>query len=252
MLQTDIVWADPQKNRDKAAALMDSAPDACLYILPEMFSTGFCTSPDGIAEEEPSASLEWMKSQAAARKAAIAGSIAMHTGGLFRNRFCFIHPDGRTDFYDKRHLFSYGHEHREFTAGDSRVITVFNGMRILLQICYDLRFPVWSRNREDYDMAIYVANWPTARADAWKTLLKARAIENQCYVAGVNRVGTDPNCEYSGGTILVDPYGHTVKECPRGEQSAVTVELDKAMLESFREKFPVLDDADYFEMKNKE
>ena len=115
-----------------------------------------------------------------------------------------------------------------------------------------MRFPLWSRNRKDYDLALYVASWPTSRVEAWNTLLHARAIENQCYVAGVNRVGTDPNCEYSGGTILVDPYGHTVKECPRGEQSAVTVELDKTMLEAFREKFPVLDDADYFEMKNKE
>lgn len=246
MLQTDIVWADPQKNREKAAALMNSAPDACLYILPEMFSTGFCTSPEGIAEEEPSASLEWMKSQAAARKAAIAGSIAMHTGGLFRNRFCFIHPDGRTDFYDKRHLFSYGHEHREFTAGDSRVITVFNGMRILLQICYDLRFPVWSRNREDYDMAIYVANWPTARADAWKTLLKARAIENQCYVCGVNRAGSDPYNKYPGASALIGPDGRIAAECGDAADIAVTAEIDMGLLRKFRGTFPVLKDADRF------
>ena len=246
MLQTDIVWADPAGNREKASKLLDRVHGADICILPEMFSTGFCTSPAGIAEESPSASLMWMRHEAASRGCAIAGSIAMHEDGRFRNRFCFVHPDGKEDFYDKRHLFSYGDEHREFTAGDNRVITEFRGARILLQICYDLRFPVWSRNREDYDMAIYVANWPVARIEAWKTLLRARAIENQCYVCGVNRTGNDPYNTYSGASALAGPDGNVIVSCGDKEDIAVTANIDLDLLRRFRNTFPVLKDADDF------
>lgn len=249
MLQTDIVWADPERNREKAIEIFRQAGTADLYVLPEMFSTGFCTSPDGIAEESPSETLEWMKAIAREKDCALAGSIAMHVGGAFRNRFCFVFPDGNAYFYDKRHLFSYGDEHREFTAGDRRVIVEYRGVRILLQICYDLRFPVWARNREDYDMAVYVANWPVTRVEAWNTLLRARAIENQCYVCGVNRAGRDPYNSYSGQSALIGPNGNTVASCGDGVDVAVSADVDLDLLNRFRGTFPVLKDADDFELK---
>lgn len=248
MLQTGIVPANPKENHENASRLMDQAPGSDLYILPEMFSTGFCSSPEGIAEEDPYPSLQWMASEAASRGCAIAGSIAMHIGGTYRNRFCFMFPDGKAAFYDKRHLFSYGDEHREFTAGNARVVTEYKGMRILLQICYDLRFPVWSRNREDYDMAIYVANWPSPRIEAWKTLLRARAIENQCYVCGVNRTGTENGGTYPGESALIGPNGNIVADCGNARNAAVTAEALPGVLERFRRTFPILKDADKFDI----
>jgi predicted amidohydrolase len=214
-----------------------------------MFSTGFCTNPDGIAENLNNETLQWMKSKAAEKSAAIAGSVAVTDGKRYFNRFYFVKPDGSVTYYDKKHLFTYGGEHRRFTAGEERVIVEWKGVRILLQICYDLRFPVWARNRADYDMIIYVASWPTPRVAAWSALLVARAIENQCYVAGVNRVGADPACEYCGGTVVIDPYGKTIAECPMGEESEASAIVDMDALEAFREKFPVLNDADEFERK---
>ena len=178
----------------------------------------------------------------------MAGSVSIKENGKFYNRFYFVYPDGTYCSYDKRHLFTYGGEHKTFTAGKERVIVTYQGVRILLQICYDLRFPVWSRNRKDYDMVIYVASWPTPRVEVWSALLRARALENQCYVAGVNRVGEDPSCQYSGGTALIDPYGHTLGACKDGEEGEVTADIDMEELERFRQKFPVLDDADAFEL----
>lgn len=246
LIQQNIIWADPKANTDEAERLIDSAPGSDLYILPEMFSTGFCTSPEGIAEPVEASSLEWMKECAGKRHCAIAGSIAVNDGGKYFNRFYFVKPDGSFTEYDKKHLFTYGGEHLRFSAGRQRVTTEYGGVRFLPQICYDLRFPVWARNRKDYDMAIYVASWPTPRVEAWKALLKARAIENQCYVAGVNRVGSDPACNYCGGTMLIDPYGRIVAECREGEQDMVTAEINIDELNAFRKKFPVLDDADDF------
>jgi len=244
ILQTDILWADPQGNAEKAAGMMDASPGADLYVLPEMFSTGFCTQPEGIAESADSPTLAWMKSKAAQTGAAIAGSVAVTEDGRYYNRFYFVEPDGNVTAYDKKHLFTFGGEHNHFTAGDRRVIVTYKGIRILLEICYDLRFPVWSRNRGDYDMIIYVASWPTPRAEAWKALLTARAIENQCYVVGVNRVGDDPSNEYSGGSRIIDPYGRIIAECDDGAEGAVSAEIDMTLLEAFRQKFPVLNDAD--------
>lgn len=251
LLQQDIVWGDPCQNVKDAESVMDKFPGSDIYVLPEMFSTGFCTQPHGLAESAESQTLQWMKEYAGTHDCAVAGSVAVNENEAFFNRFYFVKPDGTYAFYDKKHLFTYGGEQKHFSAGNRRVVVEFRGWRILLQVCYDLRFPVWSRNRKDYDLILYVASWPASRIEAWDTLLHARAIENQCYVAGVNRVGTDPSCEYCGGTVLVDPYGRTVTECPRHERSAVTAEMDKAMLEAFREKFPVLDDADDFEIRNK-
>ena len=243
ILQNDILWADPAGNIRKADAAISSSPDADLYILPEMFSTGFCTSPEGIAESD-GATLEWMKKKAAQCGAAIAGSVAIKEDGNFYNRFYFVKPDGDVVSYDKKHLFTYGKEHESFTAGDRRVIVEYLGVRILLEICYDLRFPVWSRNRGDYDMIIYVASWPASRISAWNSLLVARAVENQCYVAGVNRVGTDPSDSYSGGSVIVDPYGNVIARCQDGIESYSEAEIDMELLEAFRRKFPVLNDAD--------
>ena len=243
ILQNDILWADPTGNIRKADAAISSSPDADLYILPEMFSTGFCTSPEGIAESD-GATLEWMKKKSAQCGAAIAGSVAIKEDGNFYNRFYFVKPDGDVVSYDKKHLFTYGKEHESFTAGDRRVIVEYLGVRILLEICYDLRFPVWSRNHGDYDMIIYVASWPASRISAWNSLLVARAVENQCYVAGVNRVGTDPSDSYSGGSVIVDPYGNVIARCQDGIESYSEAEIDMELLEAFRRKFPVLNDAD--------
>lgn len=248
LLQSDIEWAMPCRNRFGAEAMMASAPGCDLYVLPEMFSTGFCTSPEGVAEPEPCDSLKWMKDSAEMFSAAIAGSVAVEENGRFFNRFYFVTPDGNAVYYDKRHLFTYGGEHLKFTAGKERKIVEYKGVRILLQVCYDLRFPVWSRNRGDYDLALYVASWPETRADAWRQLLKARAIENQCFVAGVNRIGTDPSNSYCGGTMLIDPFGKVVAECADGVESVAVAEISMEELAAFRQKFPVLDDADDFEL----
>lgn len=245
ILQREIAWSAPQLNVDRASKAIDSNPGSDLYILPEMFSTGFCTQPEGIAESADSDTLAWMKEKAAETEAAIAGSIAVCENDRYYNRFYFVKPDGSVTTYDKKHLFTFGGEHKRFTAGNERVVVEWKGVRIMLEICYDLRFPMWSRNRGDYDMIIYVASWPTPRVEAWKSLLTARAIENQCYVAGVNRVGTDPSNEYCGGSRLIDPYGKVISACEDGVEMESTAEVDMTILEAFREKFPVLNDADY-------
>ena len=243
ILQRDIKWGDPKANIQRADEAISRNAGSDLYVLPEMFSTGFCTSPEGIAERDDT-TLQWMKSKASEIDAAIAGSIAVEEDGKYYNRFYFVKPDGEVSHYDKKHLFTYGGEHLRFTAGDERVVVEWRGVRILLEVCYDLRFPIWARNRGDYDMILYVASWPTPRVGAWSALLVARAIENQCYVAGVNRVGNDPACEYCGGSVIIDPYGVTIAECEISQESEATAEIDMAALEAFRKKFPVLLDAD--------
>lgn len=249
LLQKNIAWGDPVKNRKNFSNAMELCGKADLYILPEMFSTGFCSKSQFFAEPSGNSSLEWMKECASRFDAAIAGSIAIDEGGIHYNRFYFVKPDGATDFYDKRHLFTYGGEDNFFKGGKERRIVEYNGFRILLQVCYDLRFPVFSRNMKDYDLAVYVASWPASRAEVWSALLKARAIENQCYVIGVNRVGDDPESHYSGNSIAIDAYGHTVAACTPEKEETVCAELDLAELEEFRKKFPVLEDRDIFELK---
>ena len=216
-----------------------------LIVLPEMFSTGFITMPAGEAESD-GASLGWMKAIAKKYGCAVAGSVATEDGGLFYNRFYFVKPDGTFVKYDKRHLFSFAGEDRRFTAGSEKVITEYNGVRFFLQICYDLRFPCFSRNilPNPYDAVIYVASWPSPRIGAWETLLKARAIENQCYAIGVNRVGKDPSCQYNGHSSIVDPYGNASASCAEGVEEIVSADLDLDSLQAFRDKFPMLNDAD--------
>lgn len=245
LLQPDIVWGNPAANQQKLEAWLRELDKSDLYVLPEMFSTGFAAEPQGVAEADDS-TLAWMQRMAQELNAAICGSVATEEGGSYFNRCYFVKPNGHVAAYDKRHLFTYGDEHRHYVPGDARKVVEFRGVRFLLQVCYDLRFPVFSRNNEKipYDCAIYVASWPTSRLAVWNTLLHARAIENQCYVAGVNRTGDDDTCHYSGGTQFIDPFGNTAAACPLGEESVITVELDQAKLREFRRKFPVLKDAD--------
>ena len=244
ILQRNIEWANRVLNVQRAEEAIDRNAGADLYVLPEMFSTGFCIQPEGIAESCDSDTLKWMKRKATEIDAAIAGSVAVEQEGKYYNRFYFVKPDGSVMYYDKKHLFTYGGEHLRFTAGEERVVVEWRGVRILLEVCYDLRFPIWARNRGDYDMILYVASWPTPRVAAWSALLVARAIENQCYVAGVNRMGTDPACEYCGGSVIIDPYGKTIAACADNTECEATAEIDMEALEAFREKFPVLKDAD--------
>jgi len=246
LVQQNISWADPEGNRKHIDELLSGVEDADLVVLPEMFSTGFATDPAGIAENSPSGTLEWMKSKAADLDAAIAGSVATCEDGKYFNRFHFVMPDGETVSYDKHHLFTYGGEHLTFTPGTDRCIVEWCGVRFLLIVCYDLRFPVWIRNRSDYDAIICVASWPETRRDAWDTLVRARAIENQCYFLAVNRCGTDPKCVYSGGTAFVDPCGRVLASAPDYEEAVIEGELDMEELEEFRAKFPVLTDSDNF------
>lgn len=250
LLQTEISWNDPETNRRRAAEMMRKAEKSDVYVLPEMFSTGFATQPEGIAEEDEG-SLRWMMKMAKELDAAVAGSIATKVEeGVYCNRMYFVKSDEMVSFYDKRHLFSYAGEDKRYKAGEERKVVEFRGVRFLLQVCYDLRFPVWSRNTGDYDCAIYVANWPQSRIEAWNTLLKARAIENQAYVCGVNRVGNDDACQYVGGTQLIDPYGRVAARCEDNREGTVTVELNMEELREFREKFTAIKDEDVFEVKN--
>lgn len=249
ILQHDIKWACPTDNQKHLEEMLLMQPKADLYVLSEMFSTGFATEPEGIAEKDGS-SLIWMKRMASQLDAAIAGSVATEEKGLFYNRFYFVKPDGKITSYDKRHLFTFSSEDKRFTCGKKRAIVEFRGVRIMLQICYDLRFPVFSRNKGDYDAIIYVANWPTKRVEAWKALLRARAIENQCYVIGANRVGDDPKCQYQGGSAIIDPYGQTLATTADFLEEAIYADIDLNALNAFREKFPVLNDADEFIIEN--
>lgn len=248
LLQQDIVWGNPLANQQAAEKAIISAPKSDLYVLPEMWSTGFASDPKGVAESDKS-SLLFMKKMADQMDAAIAGSIATEEDGKFYNRFYFVKPgEAELAYYDKHHLFTYSGEHHRYSAGKERVVVEWRGVRFLLQVCYDLRFPIFSRNSAEgpdaYDVALYVASWPTSRRAPWDTLLRARAIENQCYVCGVDRVGNDPACKYNGGTAIIDAYGRTVAACPDNEVSVISAEIDMDALSAFRKKFPVLGDRD--------
>ncbi len=245
LIQFDIVW----QNVDANLALIDSLlPTGCnLIVLPEMFHCGFSMNVDDVAQYEGGAVLSWMKQTAARLNCCLAGSVAVSSSnGQVYNRFYFVHPNQSVAQYDKRHLFRMAGEHQVYTPGNQRVVVPVGDWRILLQVCYDLRFPVWSRNCNDYDVAVYVANWPTVRRNAWRTLLQARAIENQCYVLGVNRIGDAEGLHFIGDTMVVDPKGVIVGETHPNEQQVLIVDLDLDSLSRFREKFPVWRDADSF------
>lgn len=248
LLQTDTKWQMPEQNRAHIRQLIDRASPADFVVLPEMFTTGFCTEPKDVAEKQGAATLEWMRETAKAKDAAIAGSIVVEENGKYSNRMYFVCPDGACYQYSKRHLFSFAGEHRQYTAGNERQIVQFRDFRILLQICYDLRFPVFSRNCNDYDMIVYVANWPVQRIDAWYTLLAARAIENQAYVVGVNRVGNDPAARYNGGSVLLDFIGKPIAKSQTDSEEIVTGKAEIKPLNDFRQKFPAMHDADRFNL----
>lgn len=253
LVQSSPRWGDPAGSRARIDELLKDAGETDLIVLPEMFSTGFVTHPESLAE--PSGpdgwceSLRWMQETAAGRSCAVAGSIALRLGDSYRNRFFFVFPDGNVTHYDKHHLFTYAGEDRRFTGGTQRVVVPYGDFRILLQVCYDLRFPVFSRNRitpdgPDYDLILYVASWPDVRVSAWDTLLKARAIENLSFVAGINRVGEDPGNQYSGHSVLLGPDGSLLSNCKKNFEEVVTTEISKASLNAFRKSFPALLDAD--------
>ena len=248
ILQTDIEWGSPLENILRAEALMSSAPASDLYVLPEMWSTGFATEPQGIAErEETSVSLAWMRRVARERQCAICGSLAIIAGDTYRNRHYLI--DGRSGseaFYDKHHLFSYGGEDRYYTAGQNHTVVSYMGFRLLLVTCYDLRFPMWSRYADSlqFDAIICVANWPESRQNAWHILTRARAIENQAYLIGCNRVGNDSYSHYRGCSAVVSPIGKTLCHCRPNVPDTATFILDLDQLHQKRAKFRVLAERD--------
>lgn len=246
IIQHNVIDNDPEGNLKHLQSLLGSVPGADLYVLSETFATGFMA--EGAAAEAGTRApviLSWMKEQARLLNAAIAGSTAaLDSEGRPRNRLFFVRPDGTYDYYDKRHLFGSSGEADEYVPGERRVIVQWRGVRFLLQTCYDLRFPVFFRNRGEYDALVNVAAWPALRREVWQTLLKARAIENQCFVIGVNRVGTDRFGQYSGDSVILDAYGHPLASCTPFAEECASAELDMEALRHFRSKFPVLQEAD--------
>lgn len=245
IIQNSIRTKQLEWTLQSASDLMNQQPGADLYVLPEMFATGFMAEGAVMHGQEI---LRWMQEQATRMDAAIAGSVAIKDQEQqSRNRLFFVRPNGTYDYYDKHHLFAYAGENVAFVAGSERVVVEWRGVRFLLQVCYDLRFPVFSRNRGDYDAMICVANWPQSRSDVWHTLLRARAMENQCFVIGTNISGDDMGiCDHAGDSAIINAYGHTLAACSPGRSESAMAELDMASLQRFRQKFPVLADADPF------
>jgi omega-amidase len=250
LVQSDIAWQDPGANRRRLAGhFRGLAGHTDLIVLPEMFSTGFSMDADGLAEPMDGPTIGWMREEAAAMGCVIAGSVIVRDQGQHYNRLVWARPDGTLEHYDKRHLFRMAGEHEHYAAGGARLTVELKGWRVCPLICYDLRFPVWSRGRGDFDLLLYVANWPARRAHAWSALLRARAIENLCYVAGVNRIGRDGNgASYAGDSVALDFLGQPLSSEGGGDRVETAV-LDLQSLRSYRESFPAHLDADAFELK---
>ena len=252
LFQQDICWLEPQANYRKIEKVLQDNPDTDLLVMPEMCATGFVTIPQ-TGQIETAASVEARLGTLAKKyNTALCGSFAVEiaANGTNANRCYFVTPEGDLHHYDKHHLFRPGMEHKGYTAGDRQVVVEWRGLRFMLTVCFDLRFPIWNRFSADepYDILICVANWPAARQLAWDTLIRARAIENQAYCIGVNRVGHDTMCDYQGGTCAIHPYGHAVATCPDGEESICTFTPDMEKLASYRQKFPTLADEDQFQL----
>ncbi len=259
LIQTPLYWEDKTANLGMLQKKIEAIPEKTeLIILPEMFSTGFSMEKESLAETMDGPTVEWMKKTAAGKKTILTGSMIAReeSAGIthYYNRMIWMLPTGQFAYYDKRHLFAYGKEDQHFSAGKKRLITSVNQWKVCLQICYDLRFPVWMRQSKmensgttpEYDLLVVVANWPTARSLAWKTLLQARAIENQCYVAGVNRTGTDgKGLQYSGDSMIIGPLGELLTVAD-GVEQVISHTLDREKLEETRLKFPFWRDADTF------
>jgi predicted amidohydrolase len=255
VIQPDLVWLNPSANLEHLSQLLAAhISQVDLIVLPEMFTSGFTQYPESLLTEdsETLSTLDWLKAQAAQYQAAITGSIACHhptspAPPHYVNRLLFVTPEGHVSYYDKTHLFTMGGEHERYQAGSTRCIVRYRGWRILLIICYDLRFPVFCRNTQDYDIMLCVANWPQVRRHPWRTLLQARAIENQAYVIGANRVGTDGNgLAYSGDSMVVDYVGQIKVDGHQGHEQVLQTTLHAESLASIRATFPVMDDADAF------
>jgi predicted amidohydrolase len=266
LIQANLFWEDAAANRKMFEEKISSIKQKTeVIILPEMFSTGFSMQPEKLAEAMDGETIAWMKKIASTKKIILTGSLIIKVpspserteGEAYFNRLVWILPNGDHGCYDKRHLFAYGDEHNHYSAGSKRLIASAKGWKINLQVCYDLRFPVWARqspsstsNSHEYDLLIYVANWPERRSLAWRTLLHARAIENQCYVIGVNRVGEDGNKIYhAGDSMVIDPIGEILYH-KKDEEDIFTIELNKAHLEAIRKRFPFWNDADRFIITN--
>jgi omega-amidase len=249
LVQPELSWKDPSANRNRLDALVDGCSGGFdLVVVPETFTTGFLGDDAHSEETMNGPSVEWMRDFCGRYGCALAGSLVISEQGHRYNRLLFVTADGILAAYDKRHLFSFGGEDRRYTAGDRRVIVDYQGWRINLQICYDLRFPVWCRNRDDYDLMVLVANWPAKRVEHWSALLRARAIENQAWVIGVNRVGEDGNgIPYPGCSVVHDPRGGTLADLGSGECCRL-VELDSEAVARTRSEFPFQSDADPFQL----
>ena len=251
IVQTDIAWENKQENlrmlREKLHALRGTTE---IVVLPEMFSTGFTMKSRDLAEPVSGITVRILKELAADFQLALCGSFICSERSNYYNRAFFITPEGEEFYYDKRHLFRMGNEAEYFSSGNNKLIISYRGWNICLLVCYDLRFPVWSRNvNNEYDLLIYVASWPQARRLAWDTLLCARALENMCYVCGVNRIGVDGNkLIYNGGSVVFSAKGEVLASVPDGEEGIETVSLSLISLQQLRDKFPVWKDADAFRL----
>lgn len=254
LIQTDLHWEQKARNLELFDQLFTQVPEhSQVIVLPEMFSTGFSMEPQKLAETMEGTTLQWMKSRSASLRKIITGSLIIEEGGHYYNRLIWMLPNGQCYHYDKKHLFGFAGEDAAYTAGQKRVIVQVNGWKINLQVCYDLRFPVWARQTPQaegadpsYDILLYVANWPERRIEAWDTLLRARAIENQCFVIGVNRIGNDGNEIYhNGSSALIDPWGKTIWNS-RDKEEIFTYTLSPEELEAPRERLPFLRDGDSF------
>jgi len=251
LIQSDLHWQAPMANHKMFANHIASIGESTdLIVLPEMFTTGFTMNASTWAETMDGASVSWMRSQAKQSNAVITGSLIIVEEGNYYNRLIWMRPDGAYDTYDKRHLFAMAGEHEHYSGGRERLIVELHGWRVCPMICYDLRFPVWARNDSAYDLLIYMANWPDKRSYDWNTLLRARAIENQAYVAAVNRVGTDDNGHhYSGDSCVIDPGWKQTLYRKTEEEDVSTVTLSYDHLQEVRGKLPFLKDADTFRIE---
>ncbi len=251
LIQSDLYWEDISKNRnDFESKINQIDQEVNLIVLPEMFSTGFTMNALAVAETNQGETVLWMQSMAKQKNCAIAGSLVITENDQFYNRMFFVFPTGEIQYYNKRHLFTLAGEDKTYTAGTEKVIVTYLDWKICLQVCYDLRFPVFSRNVENYDLLLYVASWPKIRTNAWDILLQARAVENLTYVVGVNRVGLDANnYEYIGHSQVVDFLGNYILE-PQETANVFIVELNKNEMLETRKKLDFLSDQDTFEIKN--
>ena len=251
VFQFDLFWEDPEANRAKVDRWLKKTNESVdVVFLPEMFSTGFTMNVESVAESMTGATIQWLKEKSKEYQLAICGSMIIREDDGYFNRMLFVEPSGVISSYNKRHLFTMASEENHFQKGTERIIINYKGWRICPLICYDLRFPVWSRNNYDYDLLVYSANWPQNRKEVWNTLLKARAIENQTYVVGANRVGVDGNSvSYSGNSQLIDAKGSIIAETEDYYENIVTGDFSYQDLIKFRAAFPVLNDSDDFLLK---